>query len=102
MEQVGQSHRASEPEWPERLNEWGRPVRASRLTMLAGAALRPNRNAPNQEKSVSGASRPRVKVDPCLASGSIVVQGMRVGFFALFPVRVLGVLAAVKLLSAEL
>jgi hypothetical protein len=34
MEQGGQSHRASEPEWPQRLNEWDRPVHASRLIML--------------------------------------------------------------------
>ena len=33
MEQGDQSHRASEPEWPERLHEWDRPVPASRLTM---------------------------------------------------------------------
>jgi hypothetical protein len=33
MEPCDQSHRAPEPEWPERLNEWDRPVPASRLTM---------------------------------------------------------------------
>ena len=33
MEQRDQSHPASEPEWPQRLNEWDRPVPASRLTM---------------------------------------------------------------------
>jgi hypothetical protein len=34
MEQGDQCNRASEPEWPERLNEWDRPVPASRLIML--------------------------------------------------------------------
>lgn len=34
MEQGVQSHRASEPGWPQRLHEWHRPVPASRLTIL--------------------------------------------------------------------
>jgi hypothetical protein len=34
MEQGNQSDRAAEPEWPQRLNEWGRVVPASSLTML--------------------------------------------------------------------
>jgi hypothetical protein len=34
MEQGDQSHRVSEPERPQRLHEWGRPVPTSRLIML--------------------------------------------------------------------